>query len=122
MTHEMQRGKITLSAVFWTLVFLAAIYLSVKLIPVYVNNFQLQDAMQNEARLAVLSRRTPEQVRDSIFAKAQELELPLRRDQIRVEGDIRSIRILCEYDVVVELPGKTLTLHFNPSSAERSLF
>ncbi len=122
MTHPMQRGKITLSAVFWTLVFLGAIYLGVKLIPVYVNNYQLQDTMQNEARLAVLSRKTPEQVRDAILAKAQELDLPLKRDQIRVEGDARSIRITCEYDVEVELPGKTVRLHFTPTSAERSLF
>ena len=122
MSHPFERGKITFSAVFWTLVFLAAIYLGVKLIPVYVNNYQLQDTMQNEARMAVLSRKTPEQVRDAILAKAQELELPLGRDQIRVEGDARNIRISCDYVVDIELPGKTVRLHFTPTSAERSLF
>ena len=122
MTNEMQRGRITLGGVFWTLVFIAAIYLGVKIIPLYVNNFQLQDAMENEARLAVVSRKTPEQIRDTIFNKAQELALPLSRDQIHVEADVRAVRISCEYDINVELPGHTLRLHFNPSSVERSLF
>ncbi len=122
MMNETQRGKITLGGVFWTLVFLAAIYLGVKLIPLYVNNFQFQDAMENEARLGVVSRKTAEQIRDTIFTKAQELGLPLTREQIRVEADLRTVRISCEYDIHVELPGYTLRLHFNPSSTERSLF
>ncbi len=122
MMNETQRGKISLALVFWTVVFVAAIYLAVKVIPVYVNNYQLQDAMENEARLAVVSRKTPEQIRDTIFNKAQELALPIARDQIHVEADLRSARISCEYDINIAMPGYTLRLHFNPSSAERSLF
>jgi hypothetical protein len=122
MRREAQRGKITAGAAFWTLVLVAVVYLGIKIVPIYVNNFQFADAVQNEARLALVNRKTSEQIRDTIFTKAQELALPLARDQIRVEVELRTVRIYCEYDAEVELPGYTLRLHFNPSSTERSLF
>ena len=107
---------------FLTLAFIAAVvYCSFKIIPVYVNNYQLQDYIQSQTPFWLTQRATAEQVRNNVLAKAQDLGLPLTAEQVTVEASAARVGVQIDYLVPVDLKVYTLNLHFTPSSENRSI-
>jgi hypothetical protein len=107
---------------FLSLAFLVAvIYCAFKIIPVYVDNYQLQDYIQNQTPFWLTQHATAEQVRNNILAKAQDLGLPLAAEQITVEATSVKLGVQIDYQVPVDLKVYTLQLHFTPSSENRSI-
>ncbi len=117
-----ERGEGKLKAVIYLAIILLVVYSAVKIVPVYVSNYQLSDKMQEQARFAVVNRYTEEQIRDNIFKVAQELEIPVKRDTIKVFNTNAVVRISMEYTVPVDLFFYHLDLHFSPSSENKALF
>ena len=105
------------------LAFLAAlVYVALKLVPPFVDNYQLEDAMKQEARFAGVNRKDPEAIRNDVYKKIQELEIPARREDIRVESIAPfSVRISLDYTVPVDLRVYQLRLQFHPTGDSSSL-
>jgi cell division protein FtsL len=106
-----------------SLAFLAAIiFVAIKTLPAYVNNYQLQDHIrQLSTQLAV--RTTPptaDEVRGEVVAFAQDLGIPLTADNVTVTV-ARRISISLDYTVPVDLKVYILMLHFTPSAENRPL-
>jgi len=99
----------------------AIIFFAIKTLPVYVNNFQLQDHLrQLSTQLAVRSKPvTPEEIRDEVVAYAQDHGIPLVADNVKVTIS-RRISINLDYTVPVDLVVYTLRLHFTPSAENQS--
>jgi hypothetical protein len=91
-------------------------------VPSYVSNYELSDKMQEQARFAVVNRYTEDQIRDKIFKVVEELDIPIKRDAIKVVSTNAVVRISMEYTVPVDLLFYHLDLHFSPSSENKSLF
>ncbi|HEX9759781.1 MAG TPA: DUF4845 domain-containing protein [Candidatus Acidoferrales bacterium] len=121
MIRSPQRGGSNLKAIVWLVVVVIIVYVAVKVIPHYFNDYQLEDAMKTEARFAAVNRRTPEQVREVVYKKVQELEIPAKREDIRVEPISDGYRISVQYTVTVTLPGYQFTMRFNPTADNRSI-
>jgi hypothetical protein len=121
MIRNPQRGGSNLKAIIWLAVIGFLVYCAIKIIPAYVSNYELEDVMKSEARFAGVNRRTPEQVREVVYKKIQELGIPAKREDIRVEPITDGYRISVRYTVQVQLPGYTLSLNFNPTADNRSL-
>ena len=96
------------------------VYVGFQLVPPFFANYQFQDAIQNEAVLQSYSNKTEDEIRSTIYKKAQDLEIPLREDQINVQrigsGGSGSLAISVNYSVRVDLPYYPLELEFHPSS------
>jgi hypothetical protein len=96
------------------------VYVGYQLIPPIFANYQLQDAIQSEAVLQSYSNKTEDEIRDTIYKKAQDLEIPLREDQINVvrvgQGGSGSLAISATYTVHIDLPYYPLDLQFHPTS------
>jgi hypothetical protein len=105
------------------LAFLAAlIYVAFKLVPPFINNYQLEDAMKQEARFAGVNRKDQDSIRNDVYKKIQELEIPARREDIRVESIAPfSVRISLDYSVPVDLRVYQLRLEFHPTGDSSSL-
>lgn len=108
-------------AVGFTAVIVLAIFLAFKLVPPYVSEYQLQDKMQEQARFGIVNRYSEEQVRDNVFKVAQDLELPIKREDIKVSVSLATVKISLEYTVPVDLLFYSTDLHFSPSSENKSL-
>jgi cell division protein FtsL len=107
----------------FTLAVLAAIiFIAIKTLPAYVNNYQLQDHIrQLSIHLAVRTAPvTPDEVRDEVVAFAQDHGIPLTADNVKVTIS-RRISINLDYTVPVDLIVYTLRLHFTPSAENQSL-
>jgi hypothetical protein len=110
----------TLRALFG-IVFIVAVLVSVwKLVPPYFNNYQIQDAIADEARMNTYTPKTAEQMRETIFKKCRELDIPVTPEQINVQRDGQTVSIWFDYTVHVDLPGYPVDLKFHPSSKNKS--
>lgn len=117
---EWGAGK--LKAIVYTAIVLLAIYSAVKIIPAYVSDYELADKMQEQARFAVVNRYTEEQIRDNIYKVVQDLEVPAKREDIKVVSTNSVVKISIAYTVPVDLFFYHLELHFAPSSENKSLY
>ena len=116
-----ERGAGKLKAILYTLVFLLLIYSAFKIVPAYVSEYQLTDQMQEQARFAIVNRYTDEQIRDNVYKIVQDLEIPAKREDIKVTATPRGVKIWMDYTVPVDLFFYHTELHFSPSSENKSL-
>ena len=117
-----ERGEGKFKTIGYLLFLAVAIYLGVKLVPPYVAEYQLSDKMQEQARFAVVNRYTEDQIRDNIYKVVQDLEVPAKREDIKVSATNQVVKISMDYTVPVDLLFYHLDMHFTPSSENKALF
>ena len=115
-SQRAQRGEGQLKAIIYMLVLAAAVYIAVKVVPIYVAEYQLKDKIAEQARFAVVNRYTEEQVKDIIFKVIQDLDIPAKRDDIKVETTNHGLMISVNYTVPVDLSVYKTEITFSPSS------
>ena len=117
-----ERGEGKLKAFLFLVVVVLIIYSAWKIVPAYVSDYQLSDKMQEQARYAVVNRYSDEQIRDNLFKVMQDLEIPAKRDALKVTATNSLVKISLEYTVPVDLLVYHMELHFAPSSENKALF
>ena len=117
-TRPSDSGAGTLKIIFVLLVLGAVAYVAVKLIPIYVNNYEVQDYIRQLAIKASVQRVKPEAIQEEVTAHAVEQDLPVTRDNVKVTINGGKVRIDMDYNVLVDLKVYTLPLHFTPSSED----
>jgi hypothetical protein len=117
-----QRGEGRFKAIAYTAFVVFGIFAAVKLLPPYIAEYQLADKMQEQARFAVVNRYTEEQIRETVFKEAQDLDVPIRKEEIKVLASASVVRISMDYTVPIDLLIYKMNLHFTPSSENKSLF
>ena len=95
------------------------IFVGVKIIPVYVANYEMQDTINAETRFALTGylKRTVDDIRDEVSQKAQELGIPARQDAVQVAIGDGSVAIGIQYSIPIDLAVYQFTLEFNPHAA-----
>jgi len=121
MNRIRQRGAGKLGTLIWIIILIAVGYCGFKIVPPYIDNYQLEDFMKQETRFAGVNRRSSDQLREVIYKRIQELEIPARREDIRVDVVQDGFKVSVKYTVVIELPGYALSLNFNPTADPKSL-
>jgi hypothetical protein len=116
-----QRGEGKLKAIIYTVVLLFAVYAAVKIVPVYVAEYELKDKMAEQARFAIVNRYSEDQVRDVIYKVIQDLDIPATREDIKVQNTNNGIMISVNYSVPVDFKVYKTEFNFSPSSEGRDL-
>ena len=102
-----------------------AVYVGAKIIPPFFGNYQFQDAVKNEATLDTYTSKNENDIRTSVFRKAQDLDIPITEEQIHVQRQGMQgsgiIIIRAPYVVHVDLPGYPMDLHFDASTENRGV-
>lgn len=119
--RRFERGEGRLKGILIVVIAVLAIYSAVKIIPAYVNDYQLSDKMQEQARFAVVNRYSEDQIRDDIFKVVQDLDIPAKKEDIKVVATNSVVKISLDYTVPVDLLMYHAELHFSPSSESKSL-
>ena len=116
-----ESGRITFKAIL-SLAFLAALIFSgVKIIPVYVNDYELNDYVQTQEPFWQTQHASADAVRKNVLAKAQDLGLPVAEENVAVVVTTNKVSVALDYHVPVDLKVYTLQLHFTHSSENRSI-
>jgi len=113
-------GKGTVKAYLSIAFLVAVMYCGFKIIPVYVNSYELQDYIQQQNPFWVAQRTPADAIRAHILAKAKDLELPVDPEHVKIEVG-GGVKVDVDYTVPVDLKVYTLNLHFTPSAQNRQL-
>jgi hypothetical protein len=101
------------------------VYVGAKIVPPFFENYQFQDAVRNEATLDTYTSKNEGDIRTAVFRKAQDLDIPITEEQIRVQRQGAQgsgiIIIRAPYVVHVDLPGYPMDLHFDASTENRGV-
>jgi hypothetical protein len=116
-----ERGAGRFKAIFTLVVLVFGVYCAVKLIPPYVAEYQLADKMTEQARFAIVNRYTEEQIRENVFKVMQDLDIPAKKEDIKIVDNMQVVKISLDYIVPVDLLSYRVDLHFTPSSEGKSL-
>jgi hypothetical protein len=117
-----ERGGGKIKAILVTAILAFAVYAAVKIVPPYAAEYQLADKMQEQARFAIVNRYTDEQIRDNVYKVVQDLDIPAKRETIKVEVSQQIVKISMDYTVPIDLLAYHLDLHFTPSSENKALY
>jgi len=108
------------------LVIVGGIFVSVKLIPPYFNNYQFNDWLKDEATHDTYSVKPEGDIRMAVLKKAQEFDIPLTENDIKVSRYGAqfngTVIIQAPYVVHVDLTGYPVDLHFDASTLNHGVF
>lgn len=113
--------------VFVLALIVVLIFLGLKFVPVYYGNYSFKDYVDDETkRASYQSGSSADTIRDEVFKKAQELDIPLTKDDIKVEkagsgAGIYPVSISADYDVHLDLLVTTTDLHFAVGSQNKPM-
>jgi len=104
-TRSRERGGSKLNLVFTLFILGAMAFAGIKIVPIYLANYQLQDSVESESRFALTGypKRSVEDIRSDILKKAQELGIPAKPEDIHVEVSNGSVDIGLDYSVLIDL-------------------
>jgi len=122
-TQASERGSSKLNLLITLIVLGAMGYAGIKIVPVYVENYQFQDAIETESRFAMTGypKKSPDDVRQEIYKKAQELGLPVKADDIRINMTNGSCDIDVQYSVTFDLAVYQWTHDFHPHADNHTI-
>lgn len=117
------RGGSKRNLIITLLILGSMVFAGVKLIPIYIDNYQFQDAIESESRFALTGypKKSTDDIRDDVWKKAQELSIPAQREDIQVNVTNGSVSISLDYSVPVDLAVYQLTLQFHPHADNHSI-
>jgi predicted membrane protein len=110
-----------MKAIAYTVLLVIAVFVAFKTLPPYVSEYQLSNKMDEVARFAVVNRYSEDQIRDNIFKEVQDLDIPAKREDIKVSATQQVVKISLDYTVPVDLLVYSTELHFSPSSENKSI-
>lgn len=88
----------------WILVAVFYFYLSYDYIRVGMNDGAFGEYIQHVVQLAGVEGQSPQNVRTLIFIRAQELDVPVQREEIAVVGSRQALKVDVNYSVDIEIP------------------
>jgi hypothetical protein len=122
-TNRRERGGSKLNLLLTLAILGGIVFVGVKILPPYFANYQFQDAFQAEARFAMSGypKKTEDDVREDIWKKAQDLEIPLKKDQIQVVLNQGNVTISTDYTVPIDLIVYQFSLQFHPHADNHTI-
>ena len=115
LSRTRAHGKGNLGCLFSLLVIVALGYLGYKFLPHYVSHYQLKDALTEIAVYRAAGIRADSEkrtIQEEVIAKAKELGISLKREDIKVRQEEEKIYISVRYTVPVDLPNQIYNLNF----------
>lgn len=116
----------TFKAFLGIFVIVGGLYVGMKVIPPYFENYQFQDAIKDEATRDSYAAKSESDIQEAIFKKAQDYDIPLTKEGIHVQRQGSqfngTVIIRAPYVVHVDLPGYPLDLHFDASTQNKGVF
>jgi hypothetical protein len=97
-------------------------FCALKIVPVYVENYQFQDYLDHAVVDATVRQPQPkpENLQAEIYSKAESLGIPVEHQDIKVSVG-RTVTIQVWYEVNVDLKIYTLPLHFSLSAQNSNI-
>lgn len=110
--RRLQSGEGQAGCIVSLVILLAVAFVAYKMVPVKVKAAEFRQELVDEAKSGSL--RTDKQIQQNLLAKAAELKLPLKEQDLRIKRSQASITIEADFVVPIEFPGYTYMWEFHP--------
>ena len=116
-----QQGRGNLGCIFTFLLLGVVGYLGYKLVPPYMNHYQLKDALDEVAvyeiaGIGASKKGTAGDIQETVINKAKDMGIRLDRENIKIERMTDKIYIHVKYSVPIELPSGLYEMKFEFTS------
>jgi hypothetical protein len=115
-----ERGEGNLGCILWLLLLGVVVLVAWKAVPVKMRSVELYEHMDELAKFAA-ARAKSEDLKKSILKRAEQLDIPLERDDIEVDLGAERVRMKVEYTIPMEILGFTYDWHFK-QEVDRQIF
>jgi predicted membrane protein len=116
-----QAGSSKVKALVWTGLLIAFVYICILVVPLYVADYQFRDQMESAAQFASVNRLSIDAIRQNLFKQAEQADMPLKLEDIKVVDHNGRIDIEANYSVTVDLHVYQWTLNFHPTASNSRL-
>ncbi|HXE75445.1 MAG TPA: hypothetical protein VNN18_07405 [Candidatus Xenobia bacterium] len=121
LPRHSERGGSKLQVLFALAVTAALLVAGIRIVPVYIAAFKLEDEVRQKCKFAPIERKAPEVVRQELLKTAQDLDLPLRPEGIQVAPTAGAgLKITVKYTVPVDLIVTQINLPFEFTADSKS--
>jgi hypothetical protein len=120
MPRRSERGEGNLGCILWVLALGLAILIAWKAVPVKLQSTELYDYMDELAKFSA-AQLPPETLKKRILDRAAQLQVPLKKEDVKVQRNGDRIYMEVEYTIPVEFPGYTYQWHFH-QKLDRPIF
>jgi hypothetical protein len=103
MPRLRERGANNIGCIVGLAILTVAVLIAVKVVPVRVAVAEMQDFCEKEADQASLPRMTNQIMADQVKIKADEEQLPVSKEDIKVWRDTSEVHIEVKYTVPLDL-------------------
>lgn len=115
-----EEGAGNVKLIFAIIILALVGWVAFKVIPIYVNNYQLNDDIKQLAIQATVDRSSVEAVQNKVLGYAKDLGLPVAREDVKVQVGTK-VTIDIDYKVPIDLKFYSFDMHFTDSAANNSL-
>ena len=117
-----EAGFLTFSGIMLFLVIGAILFTAFKLLPLYIDNYRLQDSFDSLARNATYSSSIKEpDLLKQVLEEARLLGIPLEPNQVVVKKAGSNVNISAHYMITVDLLVRQVDLNFAPAAGNRNI-
>jgi hypothetical protein len=116
-----EAGALTFSGILLLVVVVAILFCAFKLLPPFIDNYQLEDSMKNIARNATYNRMTEDDIRKEVMTQVRILGIPIEPSTLKVDRAGPTVNISVQYTVRVDLLARQVDLQFAPSAGNRNI-
>ena len=116
-----QAGSSRLKAIVWSAILASFVYVCIRVVPLYFDDYQFRDIMQSTARFASVNRQSPDEIRKNLLKEAERADMPIRLEDIKVVSRAGRVDIEANYSVTVDLHVYQWTLNFHPTASNSRL-
>ena len=99
------RGAANTGCIIWLVILGLVSYVLYKVVPVKIASSEFFDAMQEQASFG--SIKDPKVMEWELLRKAEELKLPIKKEQLKITKQREAIQIECHYEIEIDFFGGT---------------
>jgi hypothetical protein len=97
------RGAANIGCIIWLVILGFVGYVLYKVVPVKIASSEFFDTMQEQASFG--SIKDPKFIEYEILKKAEELQLPIKKEQLKITKVRETIRVECHYEIEIDFFG-----------------
>lgn len=107
---RISQGHGRIGCILWLIALILFSGIVWKAVPVRIRVAEFESFLEEQARYA--ARSDGDSIKKRVLARAQEMRIPLEKENLSVRKSAKNVRITCEYTIPLEFPGYTYHWHF----------
>ena len=113
MLKNGQRGEGRVGFIIALVLVLGGIFVGLKVIPVRINAYQLEDTLREEARFASANRTKDTEIKQRILEEARALNIPLLPENVTIKRSKKEVVVAAKFVQPIDLKVTVYTYRYD---------